>query len=72
MKRCYQCDGQFGLIRHRFALKQFCSERCLVNYRAHKERRKAPSKHLTENTVVHVLARKSAFPTAGADAGPNV
>jgi hypothetical protein len=32
-KRCYQCDGAFGLIRRRFALKQFCSIQCLNKYR---------------------------------------
>jgi hypothetical protein len=27
--RCETCNGSFGLIRHRFAHKQFCSNRCL-------------------------------------------
>ena len=27
--RCAICNGSFGLIRHRFAHKQFCSKRCL-------------------------------------------
>jgi hypothetical protein len=30
IKRCYLCNGPFGLIRHRFALKQFCSKQCLA------------------------------------------
>jgi hypothetical protein len=34
MKRCYQCDGRFGLIRYRLALNQFCSRRCLNKYKA--------------------------------------
>ena len=42
MKRCYQCNGRFGLIRHRFALKQFCSKNCVIKYRANVERRRAP------------------------------
>jgi hypothetical protein len=33
-KRCYQCDGRFGLIRNRFALKQFCSKHCLNEYKS--------------------------------------
>ena len=32
-KRCYLCNGPFGLIRHRFALKQFCSKQCLDQYK---------------------------------------
>jgi hypothetical protein len=31
-RRCYQCDGRFGLTRHRLALKQFCSTGCLSKY----------------------------------------
>jgi hypothetical protein len=31
VERCYQCNGPFGLIRHRFALKQFCSSRVSIN-----------------------------------------
>ena len=30
--RCEICNGKFGLIRHRFAQKQFCSKRCLNQY----------------------------------------
>jgi hypothetical protein len=30
--RCEICKGSFGLIRHRFAHKQFCSNRCLDQY----------------------------------------
>jgi hypothetical protein len=36
--RCYQCNGRFGLVRHRFALKQFCSKHCVENYRANADR----------------------------------
>jgi hypothetical protein len=32
-KRCYLCNGRFGLIRHRFALKQFCSKQCMDQYK---------------------------------------
>jgi hypothetical protein len=32
--RCEICNGRFGLIRHRFARKQFCSKRCLERYLA--------------------------------------
>jgi hypothetical protein len=33
-KRCYRCKGRFGLARRTFALKQFCSNRCLQQYKA--------------------------------------
>jgi len=29
MKRCYQCDDHFGLVRQRLAKKAFCSKRYL-------------------------------------------
>ena len=32
--RCAMCNGRFGLIRHRFAHKQFCSKSCLDHYLA--------------------------------------
>jgi len=32
-KRCYQCHGRFGLIRRKFALKQFCSNQCVDKYK---------------------------------------
>jgi hypothetical protein len=38
MRRCYQCNGRCGLVRHRLGLKQFCSTRCLDRYRADIER----------------------------------
>jgi hypothetical protein len=37
--RCYQCNGHFGLIRRRFALKQFCSTQCLNKYKASTDRK---------------------------------
>ena len=30
--RCEVCNSGFGLIRHRFAHKQFCSKHCLEEY----------------------------------------
>jgi hypothetical protein len=39
--RCEICNGSFGLIRHRFAHKQFCSNRCLDWYLA--KRKQQPS-----------------------------
>ena len=36
--RCQQCSNQFGLIRYRFALKQFCSKRCVEHYKSETER----------------------------------
>ncbi len=54
MKRCYQCNGRFGLIRRRFALKQFCSNECLNKYKANSERKTSRIKEWT-----NFLARKS-------------
>jgi hypothetical protein len=34
MKRCFVCNGHFGLIRHRLASQQFCSNRCLDEYKS--------------------------------------
>lgn len=28
MKRCHHCLGKFGLIRHRWGFKHFCSRAC--------------------------------------------
>ena len=39
MKRCFQCNGRFGLIRYSHALKQFCSKRCVNKYKADTERK---------------------------------
>src|SRR5262245_34283035 len=35
--RCEICNGAFGLIRHRFASKQFCSKQCLERYLTDRE-----------------------------------
>ena len=52
-KRCYLCNGPFGLIRHRFALKQFCSKQCLDQYKgkieSHGSRSKQWIDFLTRN-----------------------
>ena len=29
MKRCHHCGGKFGLVRRSYALKQFCSSKCV-------------------------------------------
>lgn len=34
MKRCFQCKGHFGLVRHKFSSQQFCSKRCLDQYQS--------------------------------------
>jgi hypothetical protein len=36
--RCYQCHGRFGLIRHRYALRQFCTKQCLERFRNNSDR----------------------------------
>ena len=35
--RCEICNGGFGLVRHRFASKQFCSKHCLEQYLTERE-----------------------------------
>ena len=52
-KRCYHCNGRFGLIRHRFALKHFCSKRCLDGYKTTTERKISRIKEWA-----HILAQK--------------
>jgi hypothetical protein len=37
--RCCQCNGPFGLVRSRFALKNFCSNQCLNEYKTDTERK---------------------------------
>jgi hypothetical protein len=39
MKRCFQCNGRFGLIRYRYGLKHFCSKRCVNTYKSDTERK---------------------------------
>jgi hypothetical protein len=39
IKRCYRCNGHFGLVRYRFAVKAFCSKRCLNEHKTDTERR---------------------------------
>jgi hypothetical protein len=51
--RCYQCNGRFGLVRHRLGLKQFCSTRCLSQYKTEVDRTTTRIKEWT-----HYLSRK--------------
>ena len=48
MKRCYQCNGRFGLIRYRLAEKRFCSKHCLNTYRANVGRKLSSIKKWTD------------------------
>jgi hypothetical protein len=43
-RRCDTCNGRFGLIRHRFSQKQFCSKQCLDNYKSNAGRDVSSSK----------------------------
>jgi hypothetical protein len=54
MKRCFQCNGRFGLIRYRRGLKHFCSKWCVNKYKADTERKISRIKEWTE-----FLARRS-------------
>jgi len=38
MKRCSVCGSKFGLTRHYYDLKSFCSAKCLANYKGRWER----------------------------------
>ena len=38
MKRCSVCGGKFGLTRHYYDLKSFCSAKCLASYKGCWER----------------------------------
>jgi len=29
LKRCHHCERKFGLVRRSYALKQFCSSKCV-------------------------------------------
>jgi hypothetical protein len=51
-RRCYQCNGRFGLVRHRLGFKQFCSTRCLGQYKTDVERTTTRIKEWT-----HFLSR---------------
>jgi hypothetical protein len=65
-RRCYQCNGCFGLIRHRVGLKHFCSRRCLRKYKADIERATTRLKEWThflsspENLEGDMFARATA------------
>jgi hypothetical protein len=48
IKHCYQCNGRFGLIRRRFALKQFCSKECVDKYRADSDGKASRLKRWTD------------------------
>lgn len=38
MKLCSQCNGRFGLIRHRWLGYQFCTKGCLQHFLALRSR----------------------------------
>ena len=42
--RCYNCDGKFGLIRHRRMGHHFCCRQCVENYLAVQHRELADLK----------------------------
>lgn len=46
-KRRFQCHRRFGLIRQRYALKQFCSKACVEEYRADTARTMSRINHWT-------------------------
>ena len=48
MKRCFQCNGRFGLIRYRHGLKHFCSKKCLNRYKSDTERKISRIKEWTD------------------------
>jgi len=48
VKRCHQCNGRFGLIRRRFAFKQFCSKECVEKYKADTDHKTSRFKRWTD------------------------
>jgi hypothetical protein len=38
MQSCAMCGAKFGLIRHEYARKQFCSKACVTGYKAARKR----------------------------------
>jgi hypothetical protein len=44
-RRCDKCNGRFGLVRHRFAWKQFCCKACLDRYLSDASREALRSSH---------------------------
>jgi len=39
MAGCAQCGGKFGLVRHDYARRQFCSKACITDFKATRKRR---------------------------------
>jgi len=39
MTNCAQCGGKFGLVRHDYARRQFCSKACVADFKASRKRR---------------------------------
>jgi hypothetical protein len=54
--RCETCNGSFGLIRHRFAYKQFCSKQCLDSYLAKTKQRATNFKQWIDFSRNHRLS----------------
>jgi hypothetical protein len=52
-RRCSQCNGRFGLVRQRLGLRQFCSIRCLDQYKVDIDRTTTRIKEWA-----HFLSRK--------------
>jgi hypothetical protein len=52
MKRCLQCGGKFGLIRHALRRGRFCSKLCLETYKRDQERKSRWQLWLYHNSVL--------------------
>src|SRR5271157_5978171 len=61
--RCETCNGSFGLIRHRYAYKQFCSKQCLDSYLA-KTNNRLPSLN-NGSTSLKTIACRTTDPADG-------
>lgn len=44
-KRCFQCNGPFGLTRNYHRCHAFCTQKCLAAYKVYKEGQKPPDQY---------------------------
>jgi hypothetical protein len=78
--RCQTCNGNFGLIRHRRASKQFCSKQCLAGetrrryHRSHERRdRDMSPKTMALATLIALVACDASAQAVGTqDRVPNL
>jgi thioesterase domain-containing protein len=55
MRRCYQCGGEFGLLRHVFVRGEFCSKRCSEAYKQNEAYRQDWERQRRADNQVNIL-----------------